>query len=67
MANIVEDLQRGTAAINSIEAALKAKGVIGQSEEVPVEDFDNRIEEIGASNIFKNSNILCNFSLTQCC
>lgn len=62
MANIVEDLQRGTAAINSIEAALKAKGVIGQSEEVPVEDFDNRIEEIGASNIFRNSNILCNFS-----
>jgi hypothetical protein len=64
MANIVEDLQRGTAAINSIEAALKAKGVIGESEEVPVEEFDNRIEEIGgdASNIFRNSNILCNFS-----
>lgn len=64
MANIVEDLQRGTAAINSIEEALKAKGVIGQSEEVPVEEFDNRIEEIGgdSSNIFRNSNILCNFS-----
>lgn len=46
MANVVEDLQRGTAAINNIEAALKAKGVIRESEEVPVEDFDDRIDEI---------------------
>lgn len=47
MSTVVQDLQRATAAINSIESKLISKGVIEQGETVAIEDYPDRIDEIG--------------------
>jgi hypothetical protein len=43
MSTVVQDLQRATAGINDIETALKSAGAIGESEVVPIEDYDDKI------------------------
>lgn len=47
MSTVVQDLQRATTAINSIESKLISKGVIEQGEIVPIEYYPDRIDEIG--------------------
>lgn len=44
---IVDDLQRATTAINNIESKLIEKGVITSGEEVAIEDYPDKIDEIG--------------------
>lgn len=54
MSNLITSLERGINAFNSIEVELKSKGVIGQAEVVPVEDFADRIELINSNISYYN-------------
>ena len=47
MSTVVQDLQRATTAINNIESKLISKGVITQGETVAIEEYPDRIDEIG--------------------
>lgn len=46
MSTVIDDLRRGTSGINNIETVLKELGMIGDSEQVPLEQFPNRIRSI---------------------
>lgn len=46
MSTVIDDLVRGTTAINNIEAVLKELGVIESSEQVVIEQFPTRIRGI---------------------
>lgn len=59
---VVEDLVRGTQGINNIEQQLKALGAIESSEEVPIEQFPERINSVASS---VSDNIAPQFSEEQ--
>jgi len=53
MSTVVQDLQRATAGINDIETALKSAGAIGESEVVPIEDYDDKIGTLAKTLVQK--------------
>ena len=57
MSTVVQDLQRATTAINNIESKLISKGVIEQGVPVPIEDYPDRIDEIGGGGYEGSSTV----------